>query len=134
MSNKIKELIVNTIRSGLPPVQVIYLFGSRAGTQFRDNSDYDVGIYCGKEIKQLELYELSTKISDKLKVDVQLIDMARASEVMNMQIVSSECILFKSDIFYINDFENRIYALYIDLNENRQDIINTVMEEKSIYG
>ena len=129
-----KKIIISILKEKISGLLAIYLFGSRAMGQFRDDSDYDIGIYFDTDISTLELYELSNRIAKDLKNDVQIIDMAKASEVMNMQIVSKGHILYKSDKYSMDVFENRIYSLYIDLNENRREILESVREEKSVYG
>ena len=63
IKNKIINIINNTIEC-----EAIIIFGSYArGTQ-NEESDVDIGIKANRSITKKELYELSEKIADEIKI------------------------------------------------------------------
>lgn len=128
-----KKIIVNNLINELD-LEFIYLFGSFAKGEARDDSDIDIAIYPNKQINSYELFLLSNKLSLKLKKSVDLIDLNDISTVFAAHIVNDAEILYCKD-----DLKRRIYAMkvfkeYSKLNEERKVILDTIREEGSIYG
>lgn len=128
-----KKIIVNNLINELD-LEFIYLFGSFAKGEARDDSDIDIAIYPNKQISPYELFLLSNKLSLKLKKSVDLIDLNDISTVFAAHIVNDAEILYCKD-----DLKRRIYAMkvfkeYSKLNEERKVILDTIREEGSIYG
>ena len=70
IKNKIIEILENEIRC-----EAIVILGSYArGTQTNE-SDIDIAIKTKENISKKKLYDISNKISDKLKKDIDLVNL-----------------------------------------------------------
>ncbi len=75
---------VESIRECVTPLRpaAAYLFGSAATGRLRADSDLDLAILPGSaEIMPLALYDMQVLLAEKLGLNVDLVDLARATTV-----------------------------------------------------
>ena len=133
LSKDKKKIIVDFIIERFNP-KFIYLFGSYASGEAREDSDIDIGIYIDKEITPYELFIAAGELSMKLKKDVEIINLKDISTVFAAQIVSTKDILYTRDENLRASYDIRVLKDYIKLNEERRVILDTIREDGRIYG
>lgn len=130
---KIKQLIKETLNETLQPIIVI-VFGSYAKGIAGEDSDLDIAYYSDKELSDYNRFLLAGELSDKCKVEVDLVDLKKADTVFAAQIYSTGELLYTTDeaIFYRERI--KAYSMYATLNEQRAEILKGIKERGSIYG
>lgn len=116
-----KREIVETLKIFDP--QLIILFGSYVSQNAIGQSDVDIGFFTQKKVDNLQRWEIQERIASRLLVDVDLVDMSSANDVLNFQIVSTGEVLYKKDDMYAESFMDRVYTKYLQLNEDRKEIL-----------
>ncbi len=120
IKNKIINIINNTIEC-----EAIIIFGSYArGTQ-NEESDVDIGIKANRSITKKELYELSEKIADEIKKDIDLVDIDKIeNDGFKYEILINGEIIYCKDNYKFDLYKLDAYREYLDLNEARKIIID----------
>lgn len=132
--DKLNTQIVNLLREQLPDVMAIYLFGSWETSHRRPSSDIDLAIQLTRPADSVELWEVAQKIAALLGTDVDLIDLLKASTVMQAQVISSGKQLYVSDRQANEQFEDQVYGAYVRFNEERKHILEDIKRRGTVYG
>jgi hypothetical protein len=74
------------------------------------------------------------ELAEKINIDVDLIDLKKASTVFQGQIVSTGKAIYCLDDKKRMDYEMKTLKMYAKLNEERQFIIDNVQESGSIFN
>jgi hypothetical protein len=82
----------------------------------------------------VSIWDLKNELALRLAREVDLIDLAAASTVMQAQVVTRGERLFCSDSAYCETFEDRVLSAYARLNEGRRDILRDIRKRGSVYG
>lgn len=126
--------IVQIILDDLPNTQAIYLFGSFATGEITAHSDIDLGVLLPHEeartADDLRFSETAFKISKQTKRDTDLINLRKASNVFQNQIVSTGKLIFCCDEYAKDVFEMLSLSFYMELNELRALILRDFIESK----
>lgn len=133
LSKSSKEIIIHVIIKELDPY-FIYLFGSYAKGEARDDSDIDLAVYTDVEKTSYELFLLANKLALFLKKDVEIINLKDISTVFAAQIVSTGEILYCKDDLLRQEYSMLTLKKYAKLNEERKVILDSIREDGSIYG
>jgi len=133
----VNEIVVNHILNALPETQVIYLFGSAAKGQMRDDSDIDVAVLLpharAKALGNLALSDLAFDLMKALRRDVDLINLRLATTVLQKQVLENGIVLFCADEYAREEFEMMTISFYQKLNEERAGILKSLQEDKGVY-
>ena len=127
------EHITTYLRAQLPTVAAIYVFGSEANGPTRQDSDVDVAILGEHPLPALERWTIATKLANLLNRDVDLVDLHRASTVMQFQVVSTGQRIFTRDEATAERYELRVYRLYLTLNDDRAGILAAITASGTVY-
>lgn len=121
---KMKNQIIDIINKAID-CEAIVLFGSYArGTQ-TDESDVDIGIKSSTDITKKELYELSEKIADEIKKDVDLVNLETIeNDGFKYEILINGEVIYCRDSYKFDFYKLDAYREYLDLNESRKMIID----------
>jgi len=76
--------------------ELIYLFGSYAKGNARPDSDLDLAFLSSKEIDDYQRFLTAQKLASKLNIEVDLIDLKKASTVFKSQIIQGK-LLYAED-------------------------------------
>lgn len=137
MQNYINEAILQKIiclsKQHLNPT-LIYLFGSAAQGTMTETSDIDIAFLSNNEHTGYDVLMFSQQLADIANRDVDLIDLTEASTVFRAQIVGTGKLLYCNDENFRHEYEIRVLKEYAMLNEERKEIIDRVIKEKTIYG
>ena len=127
------ETIIEHLKASFASLQAIYLFGSYANGTEHPDSDVDIAFLCEDAVDNLERWKVSELLASQLNRDVDLVDLTNASEVLRMQVVGKGKRIYVRDEVTVEAFEDRVYMLYIDLNENRAGILEDIAKRGSVY-
>ena len=135
MSTVVQEhVLIEGIRSEIPDVVAIYLFGSAAAGELRADSDIDLAVLPSTPLSAARLWSLAQTLAVSAGCDVDLINLQSASTVMRAQVVSTGKRLYCANEPLCSEFEGRVYADYSRLNEERRQLLDDVRERGHIYG
>jgi len=126
--------MIEGIRSEIPDVVAIYLFGSAAAGELRADSDIDLAVLPSTLLSAAHLWSLAQTLAVSAGRDVDLINLQSASTVMRAQVISTGKRLYCANQSLCSEFEGRVYADYARLNEERQHILDDIRERGRIYG
>jgi len=129
-----EHALVEEIRSEIPDVLAVYLFGSAATGELRPDSDIDLAILCTTPLPTVRLWSLAQSLAVSAGRDVDLIDLQSASTVVRAQVISTGKRVFCTDESVCGEFEDWVYSDYARLNEERRHILDDISERGRIYG
>lgn len=128
-----KEIIVKFLKDHLK-AKFIYLFGSFARGEGREDSDIDIAIYTDEKISAYDLFIISNKLAFEVKKDVQIVDLKDVDTVFASQIVGNREELYCEDEILKGNYNMRAFKDYAKLNEERKVILDAIEKDGSIYG
>ena len=129
------DKLVTLIESRIGPLQALYLFGSVARKQERQDSDVDLAVLVASPLTELARWELAQELAVFCGKDVDLIDLRSASTVMRSQILHSSRKLYEqADAAPVGAFEDFIVSDYARLNEERAGILADIAARGSVHG
>ena len=132
--DKIRKTIIAEIKKALPEVKGIYLFGSYAKGQQNIESDLDIAILLFPALENIRRWKLSQHLAAILNKDVDLVDLQSASTVMQFQVITQGKRLYDADFAFCEQFEDKVYQLYLTLNDDRKFILDEIRKTGKIYG
>lgn len=127
--DNINNILINEIKPN-----VIYLFGSSAKGISRPDSDLDLAFLSEKELSDYNVFMIAQEIASKLNIDVDLVDLNKASTVFKAQIVGTGKVIYCNDDVKRMYFEMYAFKDYALLNEEREIILRDIRERGSVYG
>ncbi|WP_209703578.1 type VII toxin-antitoxin system MntA family adenylyltransferase antitoxin [Cohnella lubricantis] len=94
--------------------------------QLRADSDVDIAYLSKKSLSAYERFMLAQRLADQLKREVDLIDLAESSTVLQAQIVSNGELLLDSEPYLRQVAYIVALKSYARLNEERAEIIRNL--------
>ena len=129
MIEEIKKILLECLEC-----EAIILFGSYArGTQNAE-SDIDIAIKTKNKINKKRLYEISNLLEDKLKKEVDLINLDEIGDTFRYEILINGKIVYCEDEFKFELYKLDMYREFLDLNESRKMIIDNIKNGGDVYG
>ena len=120
IKDEIIKLILNSINC-----DAIIIFGSYARETQNEDSDIDIAIKPSKEISKKDLYNLSNKISDNLKKDIDLINLDTIeNDGFKYEILINGILIYCKDSYKFDLYKLDAFRDYLELNEARKNIID----------
>jgi predicted nucleotidyltransferase len=115
--------IIDEILTCLPTTQAVYLFGSAVTGDLHEESDVDLAVLLphdeAKRRGALNLSDLRYQLEDVIGRRVDLINLRRASTVLQHQVLVNGRVLFVADSRAHAEFEMISMSLYQKLNQER---------------
>jgi predicted nucleotidyltransferase len=128
------SIIIAQILQVMPEVWAIYRFGS-AGTPFeRSDSDIDLAILASERVDNLARWALAQDLAQRLRRDVDLVDLQSASTVLRHQVLHHGQRIYCADRFAAEEFASRALSDYVRLNEARRDILQDIQARGRIHA
>jgi len=112
----------------------IFIFGSAAKGYMKPDSDIDIAFLNDKSLSYYDIFMASQELADKIKRDVDLIDLSKASTVMQAQVVGTGITILNTDALRTSLFQMQALKEYALLNEHRQCILDSIRERGFEYG
>jgi predicted nucleotidyltransferase len=131
--DKLLMKALNLLVKRINPV-VVYLFGSAARNEMRNDSDVDIAYLSDVKLSQYENFMLAQELADIFNRDVDLINLRESSTVFKAQVVGTGKRIYCSDENRRMYFEMRAFKEYALLNEERAIILRRIKERGSVYG
>lgn len=113
---------------------VIYLFGSAARNELREDSDIDIAFLTENHVDPYECFMKAQELADIFKREVDLIHLNYSSTVFKAQVVGKGKRIYCSDNTKRMYFEMRAFKEYAMLNEEREVILKKIKERGTVYG
>lgn len=133
ISEKEVNLIIKFLQAKINP-DVIYLFGSVAKGQMHSESDIDIAYLGQKKLNAYEIFMIAQGLADKLKMEVDLVDLEQSSTVFQAQVIGTGKVIYCGNQDRRMLFEMVALKKYARLNEERKVILDKIRESGSIYG
>ncbi len=128
------ETLLPEIIDRFPGLLAIYIHGSRALGQASQDSDLDLALLAQTELLPLQLWESAQHLALWLGMDVDLLDLRKASTVMQMQVITNGRLFYCRDEAACGAFEDLTFSKYARLNEERAGILQDIAQRGSIRG
>ncbi len=127
------DAAIQALRERIPSLIAVYLYGSSARDQIRPDSDVDIALLADAPLASETLFDLSAELAEILGRDVDLVDLARATPVLCMQVLEGK-VLFCADPQKLAWFENLAMSRYCQLNADRREILNDILSRSTVYA
>ncbi|MBA3238858.1 MAG: nucleotidyltransferase domain-containing protein [Parachlamydiaceae bacterium] len=128
------QIAIDMLLRNIPDLFAIVLFGSYGHEYETSQSDLDLAFLSKSKQDVVYLWELAQNIAIELNRDVDLIDLRSSSTVFRFQILSSGKLIYCSNQKDFDFFENTTFAMYLNFQETRKEILNDYKERKSHRG
>ncbi|NLB89301.1 MAG: nucleotidyltransferase domain-containing protein [Syntrophomonadaceae bacterium] len=128
-----EDLIIEYLTKELGAILII-LFGSAITDRTHVDSDIDIAFISKNKYDSLELYTCAQDLSALLKKEVDLIDLAQVSPVIQVQIISKGRIIYDENPQFRMEFFILAFKKYARLNEEREMVLNKIKERGRVYG
>jgi predicted nucleotidyltransferase len=122
-----------SLRTALDDLVAVYVFGSVATGHERRDSDLDLAVLTRGPVPARSLYDLARQLEVDLDVDVDLVDLAGASTVLQKEVIEKGRVIFRGDDASIRDFESRTLSEYGHFRERIDPILRSVRETGKAY-
>ena len=125
----IRDFLTNKVKPSF-----IIVFGSYAKGLSRRNSDIDIAFYSEDTVlSSYDLFIIAQELADLLKIEVDLIDLRKASTVLKAQIFTNGKVIFADDELLLKKQQMTALRMYAELNEQRKEILNRIEESGCVY-
>lgn len=111
--------VLALLRREIPQLAGVYLFGSFAAGHARAESDIDLAFYAGKPLDRSVVVELQQRVANILNRDVDLVDLAAASTILQCQVIDEGKLIDAPRSEETALFELRVIREYQDLKARR---------------
>jgi len=127
------NIIIDTLKSNIPKLKAIYIFGSFASESATDNSDVDIAYLSDESLSNVERWELSAELARFLRRDVDLVDLRGANTIFRYQIISTAKRVYGGG-YEVESFETLVYSFYLRFKQERKPIEEAIRKNKTILG
>jgi predicted nucleotidyltransferase len=122
---------VQLLQERLDPAAIV-LFGSRAGGRPQPDSDFDLGVLCGRPLPDaFTVAGLETDLEDILGGPVDLVVLDAASPILAMEVLRSHRVLAMRDPGAFETFTVRTTMAYFDLKRVREPIERAILSRET---
>ena len=111
----------------------IIIFGSYAKGTAREDSDIDLGYYAVDLLSSYERFILAGELAQVAKREVDLVNIREVDTVFAMQIFSTGKLISCRDENEFLKQRMRAFSMYIDLNQQRADILQSIQKRESVF-
>jgi predicted nucleotidyltransferase len=124
--NEMYKKIIYFLKSNLKNLEAIIIFGSFANNYANTDSDIDIAFLCRSEVSNIKRWKLQEELASLLNRNVDLVNLQTASDVFRFQIVSNGIVIYALDKKSLEPRLDKIYAFYLQLNDDRKAILNDI--------
>ena len=127
------HILINQIKSSLPNVLALYVFGSQITGHANEHSDLDLAVLIDGQVETFDLWDLASQLSEIAGCDVDLLNMRLASTVMQYQILQTGRTLWAKQPD-AGIFESFILSEKLNLDVLRKELLEDIDQRGSIYA
>lgn len=128
------DAIADFVEAEFPGVAAVYRFGSTVRDEDRPGSDIDIAFLPARPVDPVRRFEAQERLAARARRDVDLVDLASASTVLRMQVISRGVAIRVPDEGRRGQFEDLVFSSYARLNEERREILAQIAREGSVCG
>jgi len=126
--------ILSFLKSRLTNLEAVYLFGSGAGSDFTTQSDLDLAVKTNSAIDEMLIWDIKNELANIAHREVDVIDLSSADSVIRMQVVSTGVRVFSANHEKSEAWDSMVYSMYLQLNDDRKEILEEISKTGRIYG
>jgi uncharacterized protein len=126
--------VASAVRAVLPQVVAVWLFGSGASGALRADSDVDIAVWVNQPLSALQIFEHAEALARLLGRDVDLIDFARTSTVLQQQILTTGVRIDCQDVARTDSYEAFCRSEYLRLNAQRKTQLRDVFARGTVLA
>lgn len=121
--------IAKAVHQVLPQARALWLFGSAARNEMRDDSDIDLAVTLPAPLTPLEKWQVQSQLAQLLGADIDLLDFGRLPTVMQYQVIETGQLLFATDPVATETYNAFVRSEYMDIQRWRQPMIAKLTQE-----
>lgn len=126
--------ILATVRSVLPEVRAVYVFGTHGTADKRPDSDIDIAVALRERADPVTLWTSAGDISVRLDRKVDLVDLLAAPTTLQYEIITKGRRLLATDSA-VRGFEDFVLKERRDLEQHiRRPIIDDILARGRVHG
>jgi len=125
--------IVTALRTALPDLQAVYLFGSQASGDAGSDSDIDLAVLTEAPRDSVTLWELAGSLALLCDLHVDLLDLRAASTVMQYQVITTGKRIWASGSSAAL-YECFILSEKTRLDEARAGLLQDITSRGTVHG
>lgn len=103
--------------------KVIYVFGSHGTPAQHPGSDLDIAFLPTSPADAFQVFQIANTLSSELAVEVDLIDLSRASTVLRKEVIRTGEAIHVINELAMREFEMLALSDYARLNEERHEVL-----------
>jgi predicted nucleotidyltransferase len=124
ISKSIQKIIIKQLNNEIKDIELIILFGSATnGDYIQYKSDIDIAFLSSSTVSNLQRWGTQEKLASLLNSDIDLVNLHSSDDVFRFEIASKGKNLFIKPSSKIEHFLDSIYINYIQLNEDRAEVM-----------
>lgn len=125
---------IAVLRREIPGLAAVYLFGSFASGEVRPDSDLDLAVFAGPPLPRPLLLSLQQRIANMFNRDVDLVDLAAANTILQVQVIGEGKLVDAPDADAAALFELRVIREYQDLKQRRLAIEADIVARGRVHA
>lgn len=129
-----KVVLVELLRSRLDGVLAVYAFGSRVQGTADEGSDLDLAVLVQGYADPLTLWDLAGEAADIAGCPVDLLDLRRASTVMQQQVLTKGERWWAVPGDEAGLFECAVLSEKLELDRARAPLLRDIERDGRVYG
>lgn len=126
------QALVAHLRTRLPNLLAVYLFGSHSRGDAGPGSDLDIAVLVAGKVPPLQLWALSGELADIVGIPVDLLDLRSASTVMQYQVIHGTRLWARDSQAGI--YESFILSEKTALDTARFELLKEIQAEGRVHG
>ncbi|MDH1212059.1 nucleotidyltransferase domain-containing protein [Pseudomonas chengduensis] len=129
-----EEALVGLLRSRLDGLLAVYAFGSRVQGTADERSDLDLAVLVQGYADPLTLWDLAGEAADVVGCPVDLLDLRRASTVMQQQVLTKGERWWVAEGVEAGLFECAVLSEKLELDRARAPLLRDIERDGRVYG
>jgi predicted nucleotidyltransferase len=121
-----KQTIIDYLKSKMPNLEAVIVFGSYANNSADKDSDIDIAFLSKDKISNIQRWQLQEELASKLNKNVDLVNLDIANDVFKFQVASQGVVIFAARMLDIEFYLDNIYTAYLQLNDDRKAILEDI--------
>ncbi|MFM8518607.1 MAG: type VII toxin-antitoxin system MntA family adenylyltransferase antitoxin [Nevskiaceae bacterium] len=126
--------ILGLLQHRLPGLQAVYAFGSRSQGTATSRSDLDLAVLTPERLDPVALWELGAEVAKLVGCDVDLVDLRRATTVMQHQVLVTGQRWWVQSALTVDLWELQVLRDKQELDELRAPLVEEILRSGVVHG